>query len=65
MNVHEYKKALDKSMGLQLIVAGLSMLVEDEGHTTREAFKLLEDTKRNTFQALSEISRGESNESRT
>lgn len=40
MNAHEYKKALDKSMGLQLIVAGLSMLVEDEGHTAQLAICL-------------------------
>lgn len=55
MKTDEYKKLLDESTGLQLIIAGLSMLVEDEGKSTREAFQILETTKRMTFSALMQI----------
>ncbi len=57
MNGNEFKSKLDKSMGLQLIVAGLAGLIDDEGYTFHEAMELLEETKRNTFPALMEISR--------
>ena len=57
MNAHEYKKKLDNSMGLQLIVAGMVGLIEDEGHSFHEVMELLEATKRNTFPAMMEISR--------
>ncbi len=55
MNVVEYKEKLDKSFNLQLIVAGLAGLVEQEGYSSHEAFRLLEATKQNTFHALAEI----------
>ena len=57
MNANEYKTKLDRSMGLQLIVAGLAGLVDDEGYTFHEAMELLEETKSNTFPALMEMSR--------
>jgi len=57
MNAHEYKKKLDNSMGLQLIVAGMVGLIEEEGHSVHEVMELLEATKRNTFPAMMEISR--------
>lgn len=57
MNGDEFKSKLDKSMGLQLIVAGLAGLVDDEGYTFHEAMELLEDTKRNIFPALMEMGR--------
>lgn len=41
----------------QLIIAGLIGLVEDDGLTTHEAFRLLDEIKRNTFPALMEIKR--------
>ena len=55
MNAYQYKNTLDKSFGLQLIVAGLTALVEDEGFSPHEAFRLLDATKQNTFHALTEI----------
>lgn len=58
MLANEFKQKLDTSQGLQLIVAGLARLVESEGYSPQEAFKLLEATKQNTFHALSDI-RGE------
>lgn len=57
MDQREYKDRLDKSFHLQLIVAGLTGLVDDEGLSPHEAFRLLEATKQNTFHALAEISR--------
>lgn len=42
-------------MNMQLIVAGMTGLIEDEGHSVHEVFGLLEATKQNTFHALSEI----------
>ncbi|WP_169917347.1 hypothetical protein [Alkalihalobacterium alkalinitrilicum] len=41
----------------QLIIAGLAGLVEDEGLTMHEAFKVLEEIKKNTFSALMEMSK--------
>lgn len=55
MNANEFKETMDRSFGLQLIITGLTTLVEDEGYTPRDAFNLLEATKQNTFHALSEI----------
>ncbi|MEK4471581.1 hypothetical protein MKX37_27180 [Bacillus sp. FSL R5-0709] len=43
------------SFGQQLIITGLTRLVEEEGYTAYEAFQLLETIKRNTFHALLEI----------
>lgn len=57
MNASEYKAKLDTNMNLQLIVAGLAGLI-DEGYTFHEVMDLLEETKRNTFPALMEMSRG-------
>ncbi|RFA36214.1 hypothetical protein CAI16_05325 [Virgibacillus dokdonensis] len=55
MNQIEFKKKLDSSMNMQLIVAGMTGLIEDEGYSVREVFGLLEATKQNTFHALLEI----------
>lgn len=57
MNANEFKEKIGQSMCLQLIVAGLAGLIDDEGYTFHEAMELLEETKRNTFPALMEISR--------
>lgn len=57
MNAAEYKVKLHQSFGLQLITTGLLELVEKEGYSPQEAFRLLEDVKQNTFHALSEIKR--------
>ncbi|EEK69835.1 MULTISPECIES: hypothetical protein [Bacillus] len=43
------------NFGQQLIITGLTRLVEEEGYTAHEAFRLLETIKRNTFHALLEI----------
>lgn len=59
MNAHEFKKKLDESINLQMIVAGIAGLVESEGYTPHEAFGMLEHVKRNTFHALAEIGREE------
>ncbi|MCM3130971.1 hypothetical protein ACFQ3J_00265 [Paenibacillus provencensis] len=42
-----------------LIIVGLTSLVEDHGYTPHQAFEILEDVKRQTWHALSEIHRGE------
>ncbi len=55
MNGHEYKQKLENSFGLQLIVTGLTALVEDEGYSPREALEMLRHTERNVFHALVEI----------
>ena len=39
----------------QLIIAGLTGLVTDDGLTPREAFELLDEIKRQTFHALVQI----------
>ena len=41
----------------QLVVVGLTAMVEDDGLTMHEAFDVLEDIKRQVFPALMEISR--------
>jgi hypothetical protein len=43
------------SFGQQLIITGLARLVEEEGLTPHEAFQVLEEIKRNTWHALTEI----------
>lgn len=43
------------SFGQQLIITGLTRLVEEEGYTPHEAFQLLETIKRNTYHALLDI----------
>ncbi|WP_416149479.1 hypothetical protein ACM26V_00320 [Salipaludibacillus sp. HK11] len=57
MHANEFKQKLYTSHGLQLIVAGLARLVESEGYSPQEAFKLVEATKQNTFHSLAEIGR--------
>lgn len=57
MKATDFKKKMDKSFGVGLIITGLLRLVENEGYSPREAFELLEDVKRNTFHALSEVKR--------
>lgn len=41
----------------QLIVAALGMMIDDEGLTVHQVAEVLEDIKRQTFPALSEMSR--------
>ncbi|MGG1481446.1 hypothetical protein ABE402_11135 [Bacillus smithii] len=41
----------------RLIIAGLTGLVEDDGLTPHDAFRLLDEIKRNTFPTLIEIKR--------
>lgn len=55
MSARGFKNKMNSSFGTQLIVTGLARLVEEEGYTPHEAFKLLDEVKRNTFHALSEI----------
>lgn len=57
MNTTDFKKKMDESFGVQLIITGLLRLVEDEGHSPHEAFRLLDAVKQNTFHALAEIKR--------
>ncbi|GAK12224.1 hypothetical protein [Geomicrobium sp. JCM 19039] len=40
---------------VQLIIAALASMVQDEGKTPREAFKVLEDIKQDTYFALAEM----------
>lgn len=39
----------------QLIIAGMTNLVDDEGYTPREVFQLLDDIQNNMWHALQEI----------
>jgi len=55
MNTQEFEKKLYSSLGLQMIVAGMARLVEDEGHTPHKVFELMTSTKQNIFHALAEI----------
>lgn len=57
MNAREFKNKLDESFNLKLIIAGLTGLVEDEGYSPHEAFRLLDSVKQNTFHALAETGR--------
>lgn len=41
----------------QLILAGLTAMISDDGLTFHQAMEVLEDIKRQTFPALMEISR--------
>jgi hypothetical protein len=43
------------SVNQQLIIAGLAGLVEDEGMSPHDVFRLLDEIKRNTFHALLQI----------
>ncbi len=58
MNTQEFENKMRTSMGLQLIIAGMVGLVEDEGHSPHEVFDLLNAAKQNTFHALAEIGSG-------
>lgn len=57
MNADEFKNKLETSLNMQLIVAGLVNLIDDEGYSFHEAMEILEDIKRNTFPALMKMSR--------
>jgi hypothetical protein len=46
----------------QLIIAGLTGLVADDGLTPHEAFELLDEIKRSTFPALMKIKKEEEKE---
>lgn len=49
------RKRMDiKNFNTQLIIAGMTGLVDD-GLTPHEVFEVLEDIKQNTFHALAEI----------
>jgi hypothetical protein len=41
----------------QLVVVGLTGMVEEDGLTPHEAFEVVEDIKQNIFHALAEIRR--------
>ena len=62
MNAEELKEKLDASLSMQLIVAGLAGLIDDEGYTFHETVDILEDIKRHTFPALMEMSRENKND---
>jgi hypothetical protein len=53
--VNEFKERLNKSLGMQMIVAGLGMLVDDEGHSFREALQIERLIEQNVFPALMEM----------
>lgn len=50
----EKRMELNK-MSNQLVIAGITAMVEDDGLTPHEAFEVLEDIKRNIWSALAEI----------
>ncbi len=49
------KKLDEKNINHGLVITGLLQMVEDDGLTPREAFEVLEDIKRNTYSALTEV----------
>lgn len=52
------QKRLDlNNFNHQLVITGLTGMVEDNGLTPHEALEVLEDIKRNIFFALMEISK--------
>ncbi|OAH53110.1 hypothetical protein AWH48_12195 [Domibacillus aminovorans] len=54
--MNENKSLLDQSnFNQQLIIAGMSGLVDDDGFSAREVFQLLEEIKRETYHALLEM----------
>lgn len=57
MKATDFEEKVDKSFGLKMVISGLATMVEDEGYSPHEAFRMLEDVKRNTFHALLEIKR--------
>lgn len=57
MHTQEFKQKLYSSLGLQMVVVGMTMLVEDEGYTPHQVFELMTAAKQNTFHALSDIHR--------
>lgn len=58
LNSVEFKNLLDTNFNMQLIIAGMTGLVDD-GFTARQVFDLLETAKQNTFHALLEIEKGD------
>ncbi|SPT99135.1 Uncharacterised protein [Lysinibacillus capsici] len=57
MHSQEFTQKLDSSLGLQMIVAGMARLAEDEGYTPHQVFELMTAAKQNTFHALAQIHR--------
>lgn len=57
MDPQEFKQKLDISLGLQMLVVGMTRLVEDEGYTPHQVFEMMSAAKQNTFHALAEIHR--------
>lgn len=51
------KKCDLTKLNQQLIVAGLTGLIDDDGLTFHEAMEVLEDIKRQCFPALAQIAR--------
>lgn len=52
-------KKLDlNNPNIAFVITGLVGMVEDDGLTPHEAFEVLDQIKRRTFHALSEIKRG-------
>lgn len=54
-----FQDRAESSKGMQMIITGLVHLVDVEGYTPRESFQILEDIKKNIFQSLSALSKGE------
>lgn len=48
MKAPNFAERLKASQGMVIITVGLAKLIE-EGHTPHEAFNIVEDIKRNTF----------------
>lgn len=58
--MNEFQSRLNKSLGMQMIVAGLGMLVDDEGHSFHETLEIERSIEQNVFPALMEMA-GEHN----
>jgi hypothetical protein len=53
------KKDLDlKNINVGFVITGLIGMVEDEGMTPNEAFEVLDNIKRQTWHALTDIKNG-------
>ena len=53
----EFKQKLESDLGLQMIVAGMTQMV-DNGHDPREVFRYMRSAEKNTFHALVDIANG-------
>lgn len=55
MNAKEFQQKIDNSIGLRMIIAGLTGLIDDEGYTPREVFELMDGVRKHIYPVLLEV----------